>query len=358
VPQAGWNDDANADSAVEAEVGADLEDDLDDDEDWDEDDVRVRANRRSRPRTKIRPKHAHAVEGIVTAVDRGRYTCLIDGRPITAMKARELGKQSIVVGDRAALVGDRSGNPGTLARIVRIEERHGELRRSADDETSRERVVVANVDCLVVVASVIDPPLRYGFVDRCLIAAYDAAVAPVLCLTKNDLAPELVEEVRAYYSQLDLTIVTTRPDEPLDHLVELLADKENVFFGHSGVGKSTLINRLVPGAKRAVAEVRSIGKGSHTSTSTVALELPEGGWVIDTPGVRSFGLAHVTADSILKAFPELKVVAEDCPRGCTHTPEIGDCALDAAIGPEDPRAGRLASFRRVLASLNEADSKN
>lgn len=332
--------------------------DWDDEADWDEDDVRVRPTRRSRPRTKIRPKHEHAREGVVTAVDRGRYTCLVEGAPVTAMKARELGKQSIVVGDRAALVGDLSGNPGTLARIVRIEPRHGELRRSADDENANERVVVANVDQLVVVASVVDPPLRYGFVDRCLVAAYDAAVAPVLCLTKNDLAPAMIDEVRAYYSQLDLTIVTTRPEASLEELTALLAGKENVFFGHSGVGKSTLINRLVPGAGRAVAEVRAIGKGSHTSTSTVALELPGGGWVIDTPGVRSFGLAHVTADSILKAFPELEEVARDCPRGCTHTPEIGDCALDAAIGPDDPRAGRLASFRRVLGSLNESDTKN
>ncbi|MCH7230451.1 ribosome small subunit-dependent GTPase A [Glycomyces sp. L485] len=324
---------------------------------YDEDDVRVRPARRSRPRTKIRPKHENARSGFVTAVDRGRYTCLVDGDAVTAMKARELGKQSIVVGDRAALVGDLSGREGTLARIVRIEPRHGQLRRSADDDSATERVVVANVDRLVIVASLVDPPLRYGFVDRCLVAAYDAAVAPVLCLTKTDLAPELVAEVENYYSQLELTTVTTRPDEPLDHLVELLADQENVFFGHSGVGKSTLINRLVPGAGRAVGEVRSIGKGSHTSTSTVALELPGGGWVIDTPGVRSFGLAHVTPDSILKAFPELAEIAADCPRGCTHTPEIGDCALDAAIGADDPMAGRLDSFRRMLTSLAESDGK-
>ncbi|GAB3237036.1 ribosome small subunit-dependent GTPase A [Glycomyces halotolerans] len=324
---------------------------------YDEDDVRVRASRRSRPRTKIRPKHENATEGIVTAVDRGRYTCRVEDTYVTAMKARELGRQSIVVGDRAALVGDLSGRPGTLARIVRLAPRHGELRRSADDESATERVVVANVDQLLIVGSLVDPPLRYGFVDRCLVAAYDAGVKPVLCLTKTDLAPGMVAEVESYYSQLELTTVTTEPDEPLDHLLELLAGKENVFFGHSGVGKSTLINRLVPGAGRAVGEVRSIGKGSHTSTSTVAFELPGGGWVIDTPGVRSFGLAHVTADSILKAFPELEAIAADCPRGCTHTPEIGDCALDAEIGEDDPRAGRLASFRRVLASLSESDGK-
>jgi ribosome biogenesis GTPase len=322
---------------------------------YDEEDVRVRPVRRSRPRTKIRPKHADARVGFVTAVDRGRYTCLVEGVAVTAMKARELGRQSVVVGDRAALVGDLSGAPGTLGRIVRIEPRHGELRRSADDESATERVVVANVDQLVVVAALVDPPLRYGFVDRCLVAAYDAGVAPVLCLTKADLSPEKIPEAEAYYSHLELTIVTTRPEEPLDGLLEVLAGKENVFFGHSGVGKSTLVNRLVPGAARAVGEVRSIGKGSHTSTSAVALALPGGGWVIDTPGVRAFGLAHVTADSILDAFPELAEVARECPRGCTHTPEIGDCALDEQIGPEDPRAGRLASFRRMLASLAEAE---
>ncbi|GAB4007366.1 ribosome small subunit-dependent GTPase A [Glycomyces albus] len=259
--------------------------------DWDldEEDVPVRPARRSRPRTKIRPKHEHARTGFVTAVDRGRYTCLVDGTAVSAMKARELGKQSIVVGDRAFLVGDLSGREGTLARVVRIAERHGELRRSADDESATERVVVANVDQLVIVASLIDPPLRYGFVDRCLVAAYDAGVAPVLCLTKSDLGPELIAEAESYYSQLDLTMVTMRPGASLDELTDLLADKENVFFGHSGVGKSTLINRLVPGADRATAEVRSIGKGSHTSTSTVALQLPGGGWVIDTPACARSG---------------------------------------------------------------------
>ena len=327
--------------------------------DWDldEEDVRVRPARRSRPRTKIRPKHEHAREGFVTAVDRGRYTCLTDGGTVTAMKARELGRQSVVVGDRVFLVGDLSGREGTLARIVRIADRHGELRRSADDENPTERVVVANVDQLVIVASLVDPPLRYGFVDRCLVAAYDAGVAPVLCLTKSDLAPELVAAAESYYSQLELDMVAVRPGAPLDALTALLADKENVFFGHSGVGKSTLINRLVPGADRATAEVRSIGKGSHTSTSTVALPLPGGGWVIDTPGVRSLGLAHITPDSVLDAFPELERIAADCPRGCTHTPEIGDCALDAEIGPGDPLAGRLASYRRMLASLAEAENR-
>lgn len=320
--------------------------------------MRVRPQRRSRPRTKIRPKHHDAEPGFVIAVDRGRYTCRVDDRTVTAMRARELGRRGVVIGDQVWLVGDLSGRKDTLARIVRIDERRAELRRFADDDaSSAERVLVANMDQLVIVSSLVDPPLRYGFIDRCLVAALDASVQPVLALTKCDLDADGVADVESYYADLSPIIVTSQPDRPLDHFIDLLRGQKSVFIGHSGVGKSTLVNRLVPGADRATGEVRSIGKGSHTSTNAVALELPSGGWVIDTPGVRSFGLAHVTADSLIEAFPELMEVAADCPRGCTHTPDIGDCALDAAIEVNDSRYGRLQSYRRMLASVVAAEPK-
>src|SRR5699024_1462606 len=114
--------------------------------DLDEDDVRVRARGGSRPRTRNRPKHEDAVEALVTAVDRGRYRCLIDDVSVVAMKARELGRGSIVVGDRVDVVGDLSGNPGTLARVVRVKERTSVLRRTADDTDPVERIIVANAD--------------------------------------------------------------------------------------------------------------------------------------------------------------------------------------------------------------------
>lgn len=292
------------------------------------------------------------------AVDRGRYTCRVEGRTVTAMRARELGRRGVVIGDEVWLVGDLSGRKDTMARIVRIGERRAQLRRFADDDAaSAERVLVANMDQLVIVSSLVDPPLRYGFIDRCLVAALDAGVQPVLALTKCDLDTDGVSMVESYYADLNPIIVTTQPDQPLDRMINILTDQKSVFIGHSGVGKSTLVNRLVPGADRTTGEVRSIGKGSHTSTNAVALELPGGGWVIDTPGVRSFGLAHVTADSLIEAFPELMEVAADCPRGCTHTPEIGDCALDAAIDADDSRFGRLESYRRMLASVVAAEPK-
>lgn len=298
------------------------------------------------------------------AVDRGRYTCVLpdapDGAAITAMRARELGRKSVVVGDRVNLVGDVSGADGALARIVRIAERRSVLRRTADDDENTaegrlERVVVANADQLVIVSALADPPPRTGFIDRCLVAAYDAGIEPLLCLTKADLAGP--EQVVGYYTELELPYVLVRPDSDLNALRALLAGRVSVLVGHSGVGKSTLVNRLVPEALRAVGVVSAIGRGRHTSTSAVALRLPrtpdadgDPGWIVDTPGIRSFGLAHVSAESLLHGFPDLVEGTVDCPPNCPHTPDEAQCALDAWVtaGKADPR--RLASYRRLLAS--------
>ena len=289
------------------------------------------------------------------AVDRGRYTCDVDGRPVLAMRARELGRRGVVVvGDRVALVGDLSGTSGSLARIVRVEERSSMLMRTADDDDTTtegrtERVVVANADQLVIVSALADPPPRTGFIDRCLVAAYDAEIDPLLLLTKADLAGP--KGILDYYADLDLPHVLTRPDGDLGPLLAELTGKISVLIGHSGVGKSTLVNRLVPDADRRVGVVSAVGKGRHTSTSVVALPLPEAdAWIIDTPGIRSFGLAHVSANSLLHGFPDLVQGSVNCPPNCEHTGSTPDCGLDAlvAAGGADPR--RLASFRRLLAS--------
>ena len=315
--------------------------------------------RSSRPRTRRRPSHADAVDGFVVAVDRGRYTCVTDdGRTVVAMGARELGRRGIVVGDRVRLVGDVSGGPDALARIVQVAERKSVLWRTGDDldttvEGRRERAVVANADQLVIVSSLADPPPRTGFIDRCLVAAYDAEIDPLLCLTKADLAgPQAVLD---YYAELDLPYVLCRPEQDPTDLRAALADRVSVLVGHSGVGKSTLVNRLVPDADRAVGAVSAIGKGRHTSTSAVALPLPGGGWIIDTPGIRSFGLAHVSPDSLLHGFPDLVQASVDCPPNCDHTGAGGECGLDklVAAGGADPR--RLASYRRLLASRTGED---
>lgn len=243
---------------------------------------------------------------MVVAVDRGRWGCALDGDPaqrVTAMRARELGRTPIVVGDDVDVVGDLSGRPDTLARIVRRGERRTVLRRTADDTDPTERVVVANADQLLIVVALADPPPRTGLVERALIAAYAGGLKPILCLTKSDLAPP--EPFAAQFADLDLTVVTAGRDDPLDAVAPLLTDQVTVLLGHSGVGKSTLVNRLVPEADRATGEVSGVGKGKHTSTQSVALPLDGEGWVIDTPGIRSFGLAHIEPDDVLLAFSDL-----------------------------------------------------
>ncbi|MCG5431598.1 ribosome small subunit-dependent GTPase A [Mycobacterium sp. MYCO198283] len=323
---------------------------------YDESDVRVRPGRGSRPRTKIRPDHADATTGMVVTVDRGRWGCVLGGDParrVTAMRARELGRTSIVVGDDVDLVGDLSGRPDTLARIVRRGERRTELRRTADDTDPTERVVVANADRLLIVVALADPPPRTGFVERALVAAYTGGLEPVLCLTKTDLAP--AEPFAAQFAGLDLTIITAGRGDPLDALTALLVGQVTVLLGHSGVGKSTMVNRLVPDAGRAIGDVSGAGKGRHTSTQSVALALPSGGWIIDTPGVRSFGLAHIAPDDVLRAFSDLAAAIEDCPRGCGHLgpPADPECALDTLSGAA---ADRVQAARRLLVVLHEATS--
>jgi ribosome biogenesis GTPase len=441
--------------------------------DFDEDDIRVRANPRgSRPRTRQRPVHEDAAEAMVVGVDRGRYTCLIlpqdsradrpamaDDREITAMKARELGRKGVVIGDRVSIVGDLRGGPDSLARVVRVHPRKRVLRRTADDTDPVERVIVANADQLVIVTALADPEPRPRMIDRCLVAAFEAGLTPVLCLTKADLADP--RPLLAAYSPLGVEAVVTERDGDLTALRRLLSGQVSVLVGHSGVGKSTLVNALVPDADRAIGRVNDVtGRGRHTSTSAVALRMPPtrltadrtsglpeaadapppdrapaspaspakkrrrkradavsddswhqpilfedhdldrlldrdaaagtvpeaakdpqdpvelsggelpgvelpgvelpGGWVVDTPGIRSFGLAHVSPDGVIAAFPDLAAVTAECPRGCTHAADAPDCNLDEWLAslPEGSAeksvaAARIDSIRRLLSALTD-----
>jgi ribosome biogenesis GTPase len=290
---------------------------------------------------------------VVTAVDRGRFTLLVDDVPVWAVKARPLGRKGVVVGDRVRVVGDVLGAEGALARIVEVQDRVTVLRRTADDDDPVERVVVANADQLVVVTALADPEPRPRLIDRALVAAYDARMKPLLCLTKADLADP--ETLLTTYRSLGVPWVVTRKGGDLTALKDRLSGRTSVLIGHSGVGKSTLVNALVPDADRDVGRVNAVtGRGRHTSTSAVMLALPgHAGWIIDTPGIRSFGLAHVRPEDLIEAFPDLDEMTEDCPRGCTHGADEPECGLDAAVARGEADPDRVGSFRRLLEARSD-----
>jgi ribosome biogenesis GTPase / thiamine phosphate phosphatase len=322
------------------------------------------AETRNRPRTKKRPAHSDAAPGMIIGVDRGRYRVHMDENgdtgPVTATRAKELRKESLVVGDRVDVVGDVSGAEGALGRIVRIAPRKNVLRRSADDTDHVERVIVANIDQLVMVVAAANPEPRTRLIDRYIVAALDQGITPVLVVTKTDLAAP--DHLLNYVAPLDIPHVALSSEDPnggLEELTTLLQGRVSVFVGHSGVGKSTLVNRLVPEAGRAVGDVNvHTGRGRHTSSSSVALSI-DGGWIIDTPGVRSFGLGHVTPESIAAGFDDLADYLRECPKACSHAADQAECGLARALASDtldDRLRARIRSLRLLLGHREDTDS--
>ena len=322
---------------------------------YDETDARIRPSRTTRRRTKDRPAHSDSITAFVTTVDRGRTTCVTgDGLIITAMKARELGPKSVVVGDFVEIVGDVTGTEGTLARIVSVNERTNSLSRTVDDEARVERTIVANIDQLLIVVASVNPEPRRGLIDRFLVSAFHESIKPIIVVTKVDLAPipEFIQE----YKALGVEIITTSSKtenrgRDIDAILKILDEKISVLVGHSGVGKSTLINDLVPAAQRSTGDVNDVtGRGRHTSSSAIALALENGGWIIDTPGIRAFGLSHLDKGRIIESFPDIYQVTQTCMPNCSH--HEASCALNPWID-SDPalqreRLIRVTSLRSLL----------
>jgi ribosome biogenesis GTPase len=270
------------------------------------------------------------------------------------MKARELGPKSVVVGDLVEIVGDVTGSEGSLARIVVVNERTNSLSRTVDDVARVERTIVANIDQLLIVVASANPEPRRGLIDRFLVSAFHESIKPIIIVTKVDVSP--VPEFIQEYKALGVDIITTSSKtdaraRDITTILDILGDKISVLVGHSGVGKSTLINDLVPDADRMTGDVNDVtGRGRHTSSSAIALPLENGGWIIDTPGIRAFGLSHLNKDRIIESFPDIYQVTQTCMPNCSHH-EIS-CSLNPWIG-SDPalqveRLRRVTSLRSLL----------
>ena len=315
--------------------------------DLDESDVRIRPNPKgSRPRTKRRPNYDALPVGMVLTVNLARYQVLTENGEITATLAKELRKQGAVVGDQVYLDGDLTGDKGSLARIVKIGPRKTLLRRSAEDDKFNEQPIVANADQLAIVMASANPDPNIGLLDRYLASAFASGLDAILIMTKTDVeeAKEFLENLQG----LPIKIFKTRSDSfKLKDLKKSLSGKKTVFVGYSGVGKSTLVNALT-GTTLDTGDVNAVtGKGKHTSSAAKAIPL-EDGWLIDTPGVRTFGLGLIEKDDLLGAFEDIAEITNGCPRGCAHQLETANCVLNEEN--EIPLA-RLNSFRRLLKVL-------
>jgi ribosome biogenesis GTPase / thiamine phosphate phosphatase len=238
-------------------------------------------------------------------VDGKLYRCVV------RKTLSKLAESAIVVGDRVRVrdldLVDEQGKPqGVIEQVL---PRSSILTRSDSFKGIEQHPIVANAGQMLIVASVRDPKVKWGLVDRMLIAAQGGNLKPIVCLNKADLGVD--EDSRAalaHYASMDIRTLTTSvpTSRGLDELKDLLRDQTTVLAGHSGVGKSTLINALEPALDLRTGDISNYtGKGRHTTTSARRYPLSFGGAVVDTPGVKLFGLWGVTRDNLLDFFPDI-----------------------------------------------------
>lgn len=246
----------------------------------------------------------------------------------------------VAVGDEVCI----SVNPDGTGMIEQVEKRRSMFFRPAKGLDSRKQVIAANIDQLAAVVSVMQPPLKPGLIDRFLISAEIGNLRPIIILNKIDLGrPAVVAELQEGYDRLGISchILSAVTGEGFDNLTKDLADHITIFAGHSGVGKSTILNHLIPGLNIRVSAVsESTDKGVHTTTRVELYELPNGGYVVDSPGLKVLGLWDVECGDLAHFFPEMEEFRDGCRfTGCSHTHEP-DCAVKKAV-----TEGRIAAFR-------------
>ncbi len=246
------------------------------------------------------------------------------------------------------------------ALINEILPRHNYINRQSPRHKHQHHIVAANLDQSVLVATLREPRTSQGFIDRFLVASEMYHVRPVVVFNKSDLYRskelQLYEGLRDMYSKLGYVVLlmSAEKKEGLDELMQVLQGKTTLLSGHSGVGKSSLLNELFPGMNRKTQDVSGwSGKGQHTTTFAEMFDLPGGGRIIDTPGMREFGIVDISKQELSHYFPEMKNRIQLCQfNNCLHSNEPG-CAIKDAVNTGDIHEDRYVSYRTILDSVEE-----
>jgi ribosome biogenesis GTPase len=289
----------------------------------------------------------HGLQSVVETEEGQQYRCAIR-RVLRTLATEE--RNILTVGDRIWFRPESAGE----GVIERVEPRHGLLQRAS---RGREQVIVANVDQLVIVMSLVEPDLKPHLIDRYLVTAEQGGIAPILCLNKVDLVdPAPYQSLIGLYSQLSIpTLLTSATTGAgIERLRHCLRGRQTVFSGQSGVGKSSLLNAIQPGLGLRVREVSEVNqKGRHTTTTAQLLRLDFGGWVVDTPGIRQFQLWDILAEELEGFFPEFRPLVPQCAYpDCTHTHE-DRCAIKAAVQRRQISAQRYLSYLGMFEGRSE-----
>ncbi len=298
-------------------------------------------------------------DGIVTSVDaRGawvdaageRLFCRIRGR---FYEDRGNEKRPVAPGDRVCLIPTAPGE----GVIEEIRPRRTRLSRRSGPRGDLEQVLAANVEQAAIVVAAKLPRLSPGFIDRVIVAATNQQVEPFVVINKVDLGrKKKVGEVKATFEELGYTVLLTSAvtGQGMDELAERMRERVTILAGHSGVGKSSLLNRIDPSLELKTGNVsQSSQKGIHTTTRAELLPLPNGGYVVDTPGVRAFGLWDLEPADLDIFFVEFQPLIESCRfHNCTHSHEPG-CAVIGAVERGEVQEARYRAYLRILQSLGE-----
>jgi len=285
----------------------------------------------------------------IVAANYGKQVDVLtgDGAIVVCELASDLGLKP-VAGDRV-----RFEREGEIAYLTELLPRAHVIRRAGWRE-SDERILAAHVDCMLIVSAV-EPRFKEGLVDRYLVTAGHADIAPVVVLNKVDLDDGSTRRRAELYSDLGypLYCVSALEGEGIDALADHIAGRTSILVGHSGVGKSSLLMALVPGIDTAISEVSTAtGKGVHTTTTSRMWSGPGGVRIIDSPGIRAFGLSAIDSSEVATYFVEFTAHAAHCRfRDCMHLKDAG-CAVRAAVESEKIPRIRYDSYVRIVKSLS------